>query len=142
MYPLFALYQTLQRSFHSSAPARADNKDPYKVLGVAKNATASEIKKRYYEVSRTPHFAQRVICLLSYVHYIDAHIQLARKHHPDTNKDSKDAKDRFVEIQAAWDVSGILHYDASIRPGTVIHAVVSSSIAHFPFCLSYLIDSW
>ncbi|THH09863.1 hypothetical protein EW145_g1714 [Phellinidium pouzarii] len=62
-----------RREFHSSSPS---HKDPYKVLGVAKDAPLSDIKKSYYS--------------------------LARKYHPDTNKD-KDAQERFVEVQAAYD---------------------------------------
>jgi molecular chaperone DnaJ len=45
---------------------------------VKKDATASDIKKEYY--------------------------QLAKKWHPDSNKE-KGANERFMEIQAAYDVS-------------------------------------
>ena len=55
-------------------------KDYYKVLGVAKNATAAEIKKAYRK--------------------------LAQQYHPDTNPGNKDAEDRFKEISAAHDVLG------------------------------------
>ena len=47
-------------------------------MGVGKDASASEIKKSYY--------------------------QLAKKWHPDTNKD-KGANEKFMEIQEAYDVS-------------------------------------
>lgn len=52
-------------------------KDPYQTLGVGKSASSSEIKKSYYG--------------------------LAKKFHPDTNKDPK-AKDQFAEIQAAYEI--------------------------------------
>lgn len=52
-------------------------KDPYKTLGVGKTASAGEIKKAYYG--------------------------LAKKYHPDTNKDPT-AKDKFAEIQSAYEV--------------------------------------
>jgi molecular chaperone DnaJ len=52
-------------------------KDPYNTLGVNKSSSASEIKKAYYG--------------------------LAKKWHPDTNKDAK-AKDKFAEIQSAYEV--------------------------------------
>ena len=53
-------------------------KDFYKVLGVAKDAPADEIKKSYRK--------------------------LARKHHPDTNKGDSGSEDRFKEISEAYDV--------------------------------------
>lgn len=55
-------------------------KDPYKVLGVAKNATESEIKKTYRK--------------------------LARKWHPDQNAGNKQAEEKFKDIQEAYDVLG------------------------------------
>jgi molecular chaperone DnaJ len=56
----------------------ANQKDLYKVLGVAKTATPDEIKKAYRK--------------------------LARKHHPDVNKGDKQAEERFKEISVAHDV--------------------------------------
>ncbi|OCF33359.1 chaperone DnaJ [Kwoniella heveanensis BCC8398] len=66
-----------RRSFHASHIPRASAKNPYEVLGVKKDASASEIKKSYY--------------------------QLAKKWHPDSSKE-KDAKERFHEIQNAYDI--------------------------------------
>ncbi|GAA5974134.1 hypothetical protein JCM11641_003457 [Rhodosporidiobolus odoratus] len=63
-----------KRTFHSSS--RSFAKNPYGVLGVKKDASSSEIKKNYY--------------------------QLAKKYHPDSSKE-KDAKEKFVEIQEAYD---------------------------------------
>lgn len=55
-------------------------KDYYAVLGVPKNASASEIKKAYRK--------------------------LAQKHHPDANAGDKRAEERFKEVSAAYDVIG------------------------------------
>ncbi|RKO95756.1 DnaJ-domain-containing protein, partial [Caulochytrium protostelioides] len=65
------------RCTRSIARSMAPKKDAYSVLGVDKKASAGDIKKAYY--------------------------QLARKYHPDTNKES-DAKDKFLEIQEAYDI--------------------------------------
>jgi DnaJ-class molecular chaperone with C-terminal Zn finger domain len=56
------------------------NKDYYKILGVNKNATSSEIKKAYRE--------------------------LAKKYHPDKNKGNIEAEEKFKEIQEAYDTLG------------------------------------
>ncbi|KAK4050002.1 mdj1 protein precursor [Microbotryomycetes sp. JL201] len=71
-------HKTARRSFHSSARLAAV-KDPYGTLGVNKEASTSEIKRAYYQAS------------------------LAKKYHPDSNKD-KGAKEKFVEIQEAYDI--------------------------------------
>ncbi|GAA6061176.1 hypothetical protein JCM10212_002389 [Sporobolomyces blumeae] len=63
------------RTFTSSSRSLSQ-KNPYTVLGVGKDASASEIKKNYY--------------------------QLAKKYHPDSSKE-KGAKEKFVEIQEAYD---------------------------------------
>ncbi|KAB5571956.1 putative mitochondrial DnaJ chaperone [Coniochaeta sp. 2T2.1] len=65
------------RSFHATNRAQASQKDPYSVLGVDKGASSSDIKKAYYG--------------------------LAKKFHPDTNKDAS-SKDKFAEIQSAYEI--------------------------------------
>ncbi|KAJ5201144.1 hypothetical protein N7449_005947 [Penicillium cf. viridicatum] len=64
------------RAFHTTSPLAAVS-DPYKVLGVDKKASAGDIKKAYYG--------------------------LAKKYHPDTNKDAQ-AKDKFSEAQTAYEL--------------------------------------
>merc|ERR1719297_712639 len=53
-------------------------KDYYSILGVAKNANQKDIKKAYY--------------------------QLAKKYHPDTNKDDPHAMKKFQEVSEAYEV--------------------------------------
>ncbi|KAL7275219.1 mdj1 protein precursor [Rhizina undulata] len=69
--------RTEKRAFHSSPRSMATLKDPYDTLGVDRSASASEIKKAYY--------------------------QAAKKWHPDTNKDPQ-AREKFQEIQAAYEI--------------------------------------
>jgi curved DNA-binding protein len=57
-----------------------DFKDYYSTLGVAKTATAKELKQAYRK--------------------------LARKHHPDVNPGDKSAEARFMEINEAYEVLG------------------------------------
>ncbi|KAH7035440.1 uncharacterized protein B0I36DRAFT_92645 [Microdochium trichocladiopsis] len=65
-----------KQTFHATSASYAI-KDPYKALGVSKSATPAEIKKAYYG--------------------------LAKKYHPDTNKDPS-AKDKFGEAQSAYEI--------------------------------------
>lgn len=53
-------------------------KDYYEVLGIDKNATEDEVKKAYRK--------------------------LARKYHPDVNKDDKNAEEKFKQINEAYEV--------------------------------------
>src|SRR3954451_10853486 len=55
-------------------------KDPYRVLGVDKKASAEDIKKAYRK--------------------------LARQYHPDRNPGDSAAEEKFKEVQAAYDVIG------------------------------------
>ncbi|KAL1464960.1 hypothetical protein WDU94_004559 [Cyamophila willieti] len=62
--------------FHTSNFLQAKNY--YETLGVAKNASAKDIKKAYY--------------------------QLAKKYHPDTNKTDPNAAKKFQEVSEAYEV--------------------------------------
>ncbi|GAB0086175.1 Protein tumorous imaginal discs, mitochondrial [Sergentomyia squamirostris] len=64
------------RGFHTSHQLMKTNY--YEVLGVAKGSSAKDIKKAYYE--------------------------LAKKYHPDTNKDDPNASKKFQEVSEAYEV--------------------------------------
>jgi DnaJ-class molecular chaperone len=55
-------------------------RDPYSVLGVAKSASEGDIKKAFR--------------------------QLAKKYHPDQNKDNPGAQQRFAEVNQAYEIIG------------------------------------
>ncbi len=55
-------------------------RDPYEILGVPKSASPADIKKAYR--------------------------QLAKRYHPDRNKDDARAKERFSEINSAYEIVG------------------------------------
>lgn len=55
-------------------------RDPYEVLGVAKNASAKDIKSAFR--------------------------RLAKKYHPDQNPDDPKAQDRFAEVNQAYEIVG------------------------------------
>ncbi|XXG88087.1 hypothetical protein AAC387_Pa12g0346 [Persea americana] len=67
-----------KRSIHGTGSRWMAARDYYDVLGVSKNSSPSEIKKAYYG--------------------------LAKKLHPDTNKDDADAERKFQEVQRAYEV--------------------------------------
>ncbi|XP_043710789.1 chaperone protein dnaJ GFA2, mitochondrial-like [Telopea speciosissima] len=67
-----------KRLFHGTGSTYMAARDYYDILGVSKNASASDIKKAYYA--------------------------LAKKLHPDMNKDDADADIKFQEVQKAYEV--------------------------------------
>ncbi|KAF1778136.1 DnaJ domain, conserved site [Phytophthora cactorum] len=68
-------------TFHSTRAAMEPSKrDFYDVLGISRDASKNEIKKKYY--------------------------QLAKKYHPDTNKADPDAAKKFAEATEAWEILG------------------------------------
>ena len=56
----------------------AEKADYYEVLGISRDASASEVKKAYYKA--------------------------AKKHHPDTNKGDENAAKKFAEATEAYEV--------------------------------------
>ncbi|XP_069502921.1 dnaJ homolog subfamily A member 3, mitochondrial isoform X2 [Ambystoma mexicanum] len=64
-------------SFHTSSASGA-KADFYEILGVPRAASQKEIKKAYY--------------------------QLAKKYHPDTNKDDPGSKEKFSQLAEAYEV--------------------------------------
>lgn len=70
------IHQPRSKPFSATVAQRA-TKDPYATLGVGKNATSADIKKAYYA--------------------------LAKKYHPDTNKEAT-AKEKFTDAQTAYEL--------------------------------------
>lgn len=66
------------RKFHSSNSVYA-KRDYYEVLGLTRNCSSKDVKKAYY--------------------------QLAKKYHPDTNKNDPNAAKKFQEVSEAYEVS-------------------------------------
>lgn len=72
---------TGQRLFHrTSNLMQAAKRDYYEVLGISRDASTNDIKKQYYK--------------------------LAKKFHPDTNKDDPEAAKKFAEATEAWEILG------------------------------------
>ncbi|KAI3992231.1 hypothetical protein MKX01_021639 [Papaver californicum] len=67
-----------KRSIHATGSTCMSSRDYYDVLGVSKDSSASDIKKAYYAI--------------------------AKKLHPDVNKDDADVKAKFQEVQKAYEV--------------------------------------
>lgn len=65
------------RQFHTCSVVRQEFKDPYKILGINKDSSQSEIKKAYYK--------------------------LAKKYHPDINKE-EDSQKKFHDLQNAYEI--------------------------------------
>src|SRR3954468_23678187 len=68
-------------------------RNPYDVLGVKREATQAEIKKAFRK--------------------------LAKQYHPDRNKDDPKAKDRFSEINAAYEILGEVPKRAQFDRGEI-----------------------
>ncbi|TNM85338.1 hypothetical protein fugu_007609 [Takifugu bimaculatus] len=75
---LKASHDATYHSFHTSSSRCANTEDFYQILGVSRTASQKEIKKAYY--------------------------QLAKKHHPDTNQDDPNAKEKFAKLADAYEV--------------------------------------
>ncbi|XP_046639160.1 protein tumorous imaginal discs, mitochondrial-like isoform X2 [Daphnia pulicaria] len=69
---------TSRRNFHTSNITFAKKRDYYDVLGVPRNASLKDVKKAYY--------------------------QLAKKFHPDTNKNDPETIKKFQEVSEAYEV--------------------------------------
>ncbi|XP_049826169.1 protein tumorous imaginal discs, mitochondrial-like isoform X2 [Aethina tumida] len=68
-----------KRSFHFTNAVNAARKDYYDILGVSRNSSTSDIKKAYYK--------------------------LAKKYHPDVNKEPE-AQKKFQEVSEAYEILG------------------------------------
>ena len=103
-------------NFHTSVPA-SSKQDLYQILSVPRTATQKEIKQSYYQVC---HCLPHVLCLAPCFFYLFSVVtvvknvfvfvalllllQLAKKFHPDTNKDDPQAKEKFAQLAEAYEV--------------------------------------
>ncbi|KNA04345.1 hypothetical protein SOVF_199700 isoform B [Spinacia oleracea] len=85
-----------KRYFHATGPLRSSERNYYELLGVAKDASRDEIRNSFHE--------------------------LAKKYHPDTNKNNPSAKRKFQEIRDAYetlrDSEKRAQYDMSLNLGS------------------------
>lgn len=109
---LFVLYTAFSGISFSSA------RNYYDVLGVSPKATREDIKKSFHEVSHcymkcvfniscflyAPREKLEVDCPLSSLCIECTTVQLAKKFHPDTNRNNPSAKKKFQEIREAYEV--------------------------------------
>nr|CAD1826950.1 unnamed protein product [Ananas comosus var. bracteatus] len=84
------------RGFHATAPLGVIEKDYYAILGVSKDANKDDIKKAFHA--------------------------LAKKYHPDANKNNPAAKRKFQEIRDAYEILSDsekrAQYDREFSKGT------------------------
>ncbi|KNZ47270.1 hypothetical protein VP01_655g7 [Puccinia sorghi] len=64
--------------------------DPYKTLGVSRNAELKDIKRAY-----------RVLLMMSLFPFLK---KLSRKWHPDKNANNKEAHEKFLEVSESWEI--------------------------------------
>lgn len=109
---MFVLYTAFSGISFSSA------RNYYDVLGVSPKATHEEIKKSFHEVSHCymkcvlsffilfvcAKEKLEVDCPLSSLCIECTTVQLAKKFHPDTNRNNPSAKKKFQEIREAYEV--------------------------------------
>ena len=74
---IFFFLENQVKKFHTAFTLHK-KRDFYEVLGIPKNASSKDIKKAYYE--------------------------LAKKYHPDTNKNDPNAALKFQEVSEAYEV--------------------------------------
>jgi len=77
-FPAFRLHQV--SLFHSTATRRDPSQNHYETLQIPIDASAKDIKKQFYSLSKT--------------------------HHPDRNPNDPDASERFVKISEAYTILG------------------------------------
>ncbi|KAJ9642463.1 hypothetical protein H2199_004844 [Coniosporium tulheliwenetii] len=91
--------QLQQRCFHASIQRDAEAANHYETLGLPQTASAADIKRQFYTLSK--------------------------QHHPDHNPNDPTASTRFVQISEAYHVLGVAEkrakYDESLRPRSRHH---------------------
>ena len=92
-------------------------RDPYEVLGVPRSATADDIKKSFR--------------------------RLAKKLHPDANKNDPKAAARFAELNSAHEILGEVRHNTVYFPNVMVKGAVQILRNFIPLAVDRtLVESW